>query len=209
MKIQSPVQTPESVTAGKKNGFLAALYSIVLPGMGELYAGDYSSGKYFTIAEGALWGAYAGFNLYGQNQKDNYEAFAAAQGGVAVEGKDDQYWADISGYLNIERFNREKLLNRDFNGVYDPATHFWDWKTDAVRKEYRNMWRSSEQAFNNVRFVVWGMLINRVISAINAVRIVAKHNKKIKEKVSWNISAGAFREPNLPEGMRLNFQLKF
>jgi hypothetical protein len=36
----------------RKSPALAILYSILLPGMGELYAGDYSSGKYFTIADG-------------------------------------------------------------------------------------------------------------------------------------------------------------
>ena len=34
----------------KKNLGLAILYSLLLPGMGELYTDAYSSGKYFTIA---------------------------------------------------------------------------------------------------------------------------------------------------------------
>jgi hypothetical protein len=37
---------------GKKSAGLAALYSLVLPGMGELYAEGFSSGKYFLLAEG-------------------------------------------------------------------------------------------------------------------------------------------------------------
>ena len=55
----------------KKNTGLAILYSALLPGMGELYAGDYSSGKYFTIADGVLWGGLIGVNAYAKNQEDN------------------------------------------------------------------------------------------------------------------------------------------
>ena len=60
----------------KKNTGLAIVYSLLLPGMGELYAESYESGKYFTIAEGALWGTYIGINTYGNWQKDRYKSFA-------------------------------------------------------------------------------------------------------------------------------------
>lgn len=194
---------------GRKSTGLAVLYSLLLPGMGELYAGDYSTGKYFTIAEAALWGMYAGFTTYGNNQRDNYISFAQTRGGVSSAGKEDQFWADISGYIDIEQFNREKDLNREFNLAYDPATHLWDWKTNDARREYRNLWTSSEQALNNVRFVVWGMLINRVVSAVNAVRLVVRHNKNLEEGLTLNVSVGVFQKPNLPSGMQLNFQTRF
>src|SRR4030067_702992 len=54
----------------KKKPILGILYSLLLPGMGELYADSYSSGKYFTVAEGALWGIFTGMNIYGNCQKD-------------------------------------------------------------------------------------------------------------------------------------------
>jgi hypothetical protein len=37
--------------------------------MGELYAESYTSGKYFTIAEGALWGVFIGMNSYANWQR--------------------------------------------------------------------------------------------------------------------------------------------
>jgi len=71
----------------KKNAGLAILYSLILPGMGELYADGYSSGKYFTIAEVSLWGAYWGVNQYANWNKDRYKSFAAALGSADVQGK--------------------------------------------------------------------------------------------------------------------------
>jgi hypothetical protein len=36
-------------TAEKKSAFLAVVYSVLLPGMGELYAGNYDRGKYAGV----------------------------------------------------------------------------------------------------------------------------------------------------------------
>jgi hypothetical protein len=57
--------------------------------------------------------------------------------------------------------------------------------------------------------VVGAMLLNRLASAINAVRLVAAYNKRIEEEVSWNISVGISRPANLPHQLTLNFQKSF
>jgi len=132
----------------KKNAGLAILYSLLLPGMGELYAESYSNGKYFTIAEAALWGMYLGINSYGNWQKDRYISFAASNGGVNTDGKNDKYFATISEYLDIDQYNNTKALERRFDEMYNSTAYNWKW-TDEDRKRYRNMWVSSEQAFNN------------------------------------------------------------
>jgi len=66
-------------TPQKKKPILGILYSLLLPGMGELYAESYSSGKYFTIAEGALWGVFIGMNTYAGWQQDRYISFAVSK----------------------------------------------------------------------------------------------------------------------------------
>ena len=192
----------------KKNTGLAIVYSLLLPGMGELYAESYESGKYFTIAEGALWGAYIGINTYGNWQKDRYKSFAVANGNVDPQGKDDEYFATISEYLNIEQYNNEKALERNFTEMLDENKYFWKW-TSEDRKAYRSMWVSSEQSFNNLRFVVGALIINRIASAINAVRLVSAFNKRQAEDLSWNISAGVENTINLPNHITINFRKSF
>ena len=70
---QTPILNSDTLeiqyNAQKKKTGLAIIYSLLLPGMGELYAGDYSSGKYFTIADGVLWGTLIGVNAYANNQE--------------------------------------------------------------------------------------------------------------------------------------------
>ena len=88
----------------KKNRSLAIIYSALLPGMGELYADGYSSGKYFTIADALLWGGLIGVSAYSSNQEENYRSFAETYGGVVLSGKDDKYFADIGLYIDIYEY---------------------------------------------------------------------------------------------------------
>jgi len=86
--------------------------------------------------------------------------------------------------------------------------YFWKW-TSEDRKAYRSMWVSSEQSFNNLRFVVGALIINRIASVINAVRLVSAYNRKQAEDLSWKISAGVENSINLPNHLIINFQKSF
>ena len=194
----------------KKSPAIAIMYSLLLPGMGELYGGDYSLGKYLTIADAVFWGGVVGLNIYGDNQRDNYKAYAQSIGGVSVEGKDDKYFADISEYISIETFNTEQEKYRDFDNIYNEQTHYWNWGDNKTRQEYRGMWSKSESAYNNVRFAVGALILNRIISAINAVRVVAAYNKNLTEQTSWNVSVNLKKfDVNLPTSLNLNFNTSF
>lgn len=192
----------------KKKPGLAIIYSLLLPGMGELYADNYSSGMYFTIADGVLWGTLIGFNTYGNWQKDNYKSFAESRGGVTLEGKDDTYFAIIGEYVDIDQYNTEQELNRYFEDIYNVNTHSWNWGTTATRKEYREMWSSSENAFNNIRFIAGALILNRLVSAINAVRMVVAYNNKLEETNNWNVSVNVTSHFNEP-ALGVNFSTSF
>ncbi len=207
---QSKFPKENNLTLKKKKTGLAILYSLLLPGMGELYAGDYSTGKYFTIAEGAFVSALVGFNVYGKWQENNYKEFAASFGSANINGKDDKYFADLANYLNIDQYNKIKELDRKFDETYDPNTHYWKWKDQTQRKEYRTMWLASERAYNNIQFAVGAMILNRVASAINAVRLVVRHNKNLESKdLSWNIYFGTKAITPASTSLTVNFVSTF
>ncbi|MGE5412123.1 MAG: hypothetical protein ACM3MI_14270 [Clostridiales bacterium] len=194
----------------KKSGVLAVLYSLVLPGMGELYAGSYGTGKYFTAAEGVIWGVFIGYNVYGNWQKGNYKAFASSYGGVNSAGKDADFYANMGDYVSVEEFNRQKGLNGEFDKLYNTQQYYWNWKTESKQKEYRNMWVSSEQSYNNIRFAVGALIVNRIVSAFNAARLVRSYNKSIENvQTGWNLSVGFDPAPNAPSNMSLNFNTSF
>jgi len=194
----------------KKSVGLGIVYSLLLPGMGELYADSYGSGKYFTIADGILWGTLIGMNAYSGWQEDNYKTYAASTADVINDGvKDEDFYANIGDYTSVYTYNDQKALERNFDEMYDEEVYFWEWNTTDERRTYRDMWNSSETASNNIRFVVGGLILNRVISAINAARLVSSYNKSIEEEVSWNFSVGFMNQPNLPTSLSLNVQKSF
>ena len=101
-----------AVSTKKKSTGSAILYSLLLPGMGELYADGYNSGRYFTIVEGILWGAYIGMTVYANSKENDYKAFATTFASVNKEGKDETYFATIGEYDNIEYYNDQKALEK-------------------------------------------------------------------------------------------------
>ncbi len=193
----------------KKSKGLAIIYSLLLPGMGELYADAYSSGKYFTIAEGTLWGFLIGFNSYGNWQEENYKAFAESYAGVELDGKDEEYLSTIGNYVNLDQYNREQELNREFKDVYERDEYFWNWQNPGRRGEYRKLWESSERAYNNIQFAIGGLILNRIASAINAVRLVNKNNKRAGEDLNWSLNIGMKQPKNLPPNISFGFTKSF
>jgi len=177
--------TPLTLQAGvaeKKSAGLAVLYSLILPGMGELYADGFSSGKYFLIADGLLWITFAAFEISGNSLQDDARAYAVSRAGVDLQGKDDQYFVDVGNFLNIDEYNQKQLRDREVERLYDPAAGYaWQWDSDASRATYREQRISSDNMFNNKKFVVAGLIANRVASAINAVRSVISYNNAIDD----------------------------
>jgi hypothetical protein len=208
-EINTVFNYSDELDSQKKSTALAILYSLLLPGMGELYADSYSSGKYFTIAEGVLWGTYIGMSVYANNQEDNYKAYATTKASVNIDGKDDDYFATIGQYQNIENYNDQKALERNFDQMYDEETFFWKWQSTEDRRSYRSMWSASEQTYNDLRFVVGAMILNRVVSAINAARLISAYNSNLEEELSWNVSLGLTNNFNLPTSVNINFQTSF
>jgi hypothetical protein len=193
----------------KKSVGLGIVYSLLLPGMGELYADAYDIGKYFTIADGVLWGTVIGLSAYSGWQEDNYQSYAASRAGIDNSNKDDDYYSTIGDYTSVDSYNDEKALERNFDEMYDEEKYFWKWNSTEERRTYRDMWTSSEQTNNSIRFVIGGLILNRVASAINAARLVSSYNNRLEEEVSWNLSVGFMNQPNLPTSINFNFTAAF
>jgi hypothetical protein len=89
--------------------------------------------------------------------------------------------------------------------MYNTEKYFWKWNTTDELKTYKSMWTSSEQTFNDVRFVVGALLLNRVVSAINAVRLVSRYNNNLSQEVGWNVTLGVQNNPDNSSSYNINF----
>lgn len=196
---------------GKKSVALAALYSLLLPGMGELYAGGFASGKYFLAGEAVLWLTYAAFDIYGNAVRDDARAYAVAYAGVNPSGKDDQYYINIGNFRSMADYNDKKLRDRFLDAVYAPNTGYdWQWQSDAARAFYRDRRISSETVYNNRKFVAAAVIINHVLSAINAGRTAVRHNAELDNAFGdLQIRASVMGDVFSPHGIELTFVRSF
>ncbi|MBI5020933.1 MAG: hypothetical protein HZB59_05810 [Ignavibacteriales bacterium] len=207
IQILPPVSTADG---GEKSVFLAGLYSFLLPGMGDLYLGNYSTGKYFTAAEGALWITLIGFDSYGTWVRNDARDYAVQHAGISIVGQDDQYFVDIGDYQSVKDYNTDMLRKRDIVKLYDeryPVGWYWDSKSN--REHYRDLRVSSDQAFNNVSFVIAAIGINHLVSAVHSVLSARSFNNNLQASNLIDINAKVIGGINNPQGIMISLSKNF
>ncbi|MDP1677451.1 MAG: hypothetical protein Q8L88_11355 [Bacteroidota bacterium] len=205
-------QLQEGAAVGnKKSGFTAVLYSLLLPGMGELYADGFEQGQYSLIAEGGLWLTYLSFQQYGGWLQTDARNFAVAHAGALTDGKQDQFYVDLGNFNDTYDYNDKKLRDRDIQKVYDiNGGYFWKWDSDQNRREYRAMRVSSEKVLNNSQFVIATIVVNRLISAINAARLTRQYNQRLNDNLgSWWLESSIINDGLKPDGLALRIVHRF
>ena len=206
------LQLQESASvSNKKSGFTAVLYSLLLPGMGELYADGFNQGQYSLIAEGGLWLTYFSFQQYGSWLQTDARNFAATHAGATTNGKQDQFFVDLGNFNDTYDYNDKKLRDRDILKVYDVnGGYFWRWDSDQNRREYRSMRVSSEKVLNNSQFVVASIVVNHLISAINAARLTRQYNQRLNDNLgSWWLESSIINDGLKPDGLALRIVHRF
>ncbi len=209
---QIAIQTGR-VEHAKKSVFLASLFSLILPGAGELYTDAYSRGQYFTIAEGALWLTYGGFQMYGNLARNDAREFAAVNAGFSLSGKDDQFYVDIGNFDNIYQYNDKKLQDRSPDLLYSvtPGTS-WQWNSALNRQRFKNMRISSDNVLYNSRFIIAVVIANHIASAISAGNAAATYNRNIESgtgSIEWHVGPQIMAASGIPDGLALGFEARF
>jgi len=208
--VLSAISPFQNTDPTKKSVGLAAIYSLLLPGMGEMYAHGFSSGKYFLMAEGALWLTFATFEVYGNSLRDDARAFAVSRAGVTLGGKDEQYFIDIGNFVNIDDYNDKQARDRQPELLYNAAAGYaWDWRDDALRASYREQRIKSETMYNNRKFVVAAIIVNHVASAINAARAAIAHNNAMNDLGDLQFNATVMGGLERPHGLLLTVSKGF
>ncbi len=203
--------TDNTVISQKKSQSTAILYSLMLPGMGELYAGDFGNGRYSLGAEAGLWLTYISFQQYGNWIQADSRAYAVSHAGVSLGGKDDQFFVNVSNFQDVYDYNEKKLQDRNLAEVYDPAQgYYWKWESAADRQRFRSLRISSAKVFDNSRFVIGAVVVNHIISAINAARLVRHYNRAVEESMSsWQLEPNTINGLGRIDGLRLTYTQRF
>jgi hypothetical protein len=180
-----------ALSAPLKSKGRAFLYSLLLPGMGERYAGAPRRSEVFLGTEIGLWLGYGAFLKYGDWRTEEYENFSAAHADVDPAGKSFTYYVNIGNYHDIDEYNAAKLRQRDATQYYyDLPAYYWNWDADANRLRFDRIRKSAARADRNATLVLGAIFANHLVSAIDAVWVVNSHNRALSRGFDWQIQFG-------------------
>src|SRR5437867_305833 len=175
-QLKEPLDLKESKnslwqnTASRKSPSLAFLYSLFVPGMGQLYTKRFDVGKYFLISEASLWMGFAAFTIYGNWLFNDAVGYAVNHAGINRDGKDNDFFTNISNYDNVDEYNQDKLIHGEYDKIYYPGTGYdFYWDDAANRKKYREDDLASKRIHNDRLFFVGAIIINHLVSSVSAV----------------------------------------
>ncbi len=176
----------------KKSVLLGIAYSLILPGLGDIYAGKGEIGQYYLGADAALWMAYGGIQSYGRWVKNDARTFAIERARANFSGKPQQFEVDLGNFTNIDDYNQAKLRNRQYDLLYDlSSTYAWEWNSEDDRLRFKNERIRGDELIRNSQFALGALVINRVIAAISAARSVSQYNRDSQHQGAWRLKASA------------------
>ncbi|MBN1894497.1 hypothetical protein JW906_08375 [bacterium] len=207
IRLLRPEQYTGDVPAGRSESpskAIALLLSLVLPGAGEYYAGSPKRAAVFLGAEAALWTVFYSFRTYGNWRRNDYRLFAAAHAGVQGTGKGYDYYVDLEGYNSLREYNEDMLRQRDLAALYpETAEYNWQWDSGSNRDRYRSLRLSSDRAYSRATIVIAGVVINHIVSSIDAARLV--HRQQGSASGAWRFYAAGLPEGGAVVGMWKSF----
>ncbi|MDZ7261483.1 MAG: hypothetical protein ONB05_05190 [candidate division KSB1 bacterium] len=160
----------------------AFLFSILLPGAGQYYVGHKHRARNFLISEILLWTTYAGFRTYGNWVKNDYQVYAATHAEANISGKDHRYFVAMGNYDNIYQYNEAQRNQRELEEVYpENSRYFWDWDSEARRHKFEKLRLTSDTAYNRAELTIGAIIAHHLLSAIDAVWMTNKYNKKLRQ----------------------------
>lgn len=164
-----------------KNPGLAVLFSLVIPGTGEWYAGNISAGKYFLGSEVTLWLSLYGFYAYGNWLKNDAQSFARVYAGVDWADKDNQFFVNVGNFMSRHEYNEKKMRDRDIRALYTDPAYDWTWESDEMRREFRDLRVRSDKMFNAIKFVGVAIVANHIASAVLAGYSATRYNEQLND----------------------------
>jgi hypothetical protein len=211
-RLSAPGLDVIATSSSKKSVLFAIIASLIVPGMGELYAGSFESGKYHLIAECGLWLTYAGFRVHSNWISQDAQMFAKEHADANFDNKDEKYAVNIGNFKSTSEYNETKSINREYDLIYFTDLHpdyIWNWDSDANRIYYKDRRIRSDQIKNDAKFIIGVVVVNHIISAFSAARKTVSYNKSISMIDNLNMHAYTLNNGSGIDGLGLNITANF
>jgi len=165
----------------------AVLYSLLVPGLGDWYAGRNHRAKRFFLAEAAIWTSYILFRVQSHGREESYKNLAVEFAGVERSDHSDDFYAtigdhDSSAEYEVE-FKKDHRIDLWPDVGYDAMDRYylenrisdfeeWDWVSWERRVDFHELRTASRSASRRAMYVLALAATNRVVAAIFAYQAV-------------------------------------
>jgi hypothetical protein len=196
--IEIPSMTPGKKSDGKSKK-KAFFYSLLIPGMGELYQSDWKfnqwgSGLYYFAAEAVFWSGHFYLKSVSGWLKEDARALAARKAGVDLNSpKPKDFYFNIGKFSNVYAYNDYQRRYVGTATLYDETdANFWQWSSEKSRKKYDRMRIDRDNYRNYSQYILWGVFVNHVMSAVNSMRVFRKNRSLSGFELHLDMFPGAY-----------------
>ncbi len=190
----------------------AFLYSLAIPGMGQLYNGS-KYGYIYTAAEMGLWITYFVLRNSAVNTREDYRELVR-ENVIFIGPGSFEEWDEIEDYEHATQYE-------NWNHVYDSEvtrnrTGKWYWKDldpslkDAKdtsiefdskhRLQAYDLRQEANDTFENARTVLGLVILNHVFSAVEARISTKRWNNKQQQNSAFEVTFKADFSTHAPRG---------
>ena len=169
----------------------AFLYSMIIPGSGEFYAGSKIKAAVFLGVDVALWAFYFNYHGKGTDKETEYQGFADQYWTedqyiqwliqtYNIQSDREKYWDPIakdSVYLSHHLPDTKTDQYYEMIGKYEQFTGGWGDNLDK-REVYLGMRRDSNDLLNKAKYAAMFSLGNHILSAFDAAFTVKRYNRR-------------------------------
>ncbi|MGB7061576.1 MAG: hypothetical protein WBF13_04395 [Candidatus Zixiibacteriota bacterium] len=176
----------------------AFLYSLIVPGSGEFYAGSKIKAAIFLGVDVGLWALYFNYHGKGKDKETEYQGFAD------LHWSEDQYivslWNNYGIHSDREKYETDPVTHDsaylshrlpdtktdqyyEMIGKYEQFSEGWvDYNTSTEfsqnRESYLGQRRDSNDLLNKAKYSAMFSLGNHILSAFDAALTVKRHNRR-------------------------------
>lgn len=187
----------------------AVLFSVLIPGAGELYNRSYLSALAFLGIEAGAWFVYAKYTARGNEMTDEFERYAN------LHWAENRYWDSIARDSGGQCSASDRTCLKDYErdsfshylpdsknqtyyeniGKYDQFNAGWDdsksgearQRDSDNREAYTFMRLETNKKFKTATTATTVVLFNHVLSALHAAYITQRHNQQVKASVGMRM----------------------
>lgn len=177
---------------------LAAASSALIPGAGQLYAGETGGALLFALAEAAGWTARLLWLRRSDDLLDDAAAFVGNPGDSAAAWSFERWEAGTSGDASELR----RLYEGDREAFYhrighDPVAAAGWGGGDVTRLQYRSTYDRSQHFERRAKHAGQALWLNHLIAAVDALRAARLHNVTLAPDTRLRLQSSWRQGPSL------------